>query len=186
MHSFKVGSTYSSFKTHASRKHPNWQADIENTVPFHEDPNELETPEPFGDHEQPASTSQSINNDAPSSEDDVPNGTLSIERTAALFLLTFKERYMLPQAAINFAVSAVNGIVTSACESIQQSLLTSINLPTDEISTHFEPEDPFASLQTEYQQTKFYRQVFGMVVSVVDNIIQFIISQRIIIMYRSQ
>ena len=25
LHSFKFGSTYSSFKTHANRKHPNWQ-----------------------------------------------------------------------------------------------------------------------------------------------------------------
>ena len=65
---------------------------------------------------------------------------------------------MLPQAAIDFAVGAVNGIVTNACE----SLLTRVNLPT----TDFELDDPFASLQTEYQQSKFYRQEFGMVVSV--------------------
>ena len=181
LYSFKVGSTYSSFKTHANRKHPNWQVEVETTVTYHDNPLEPPAPCSIDPTEDPLASSESsppindtpsasssalIDNDFSSLDGDVVNGRYSIDHTAALFLLTFKERYMLPQAAINFAVGAVNGIVTSACESVRQSLLTNTDLPTDKISSYLELEDPFASLQTEYQQTRFYCQVFGMVVSV--------------------
>ena len=97
---------------------------------------------------------------------DVPSSSTSVpcpERAAAMFLLTFKEKYMMPQAAINFATGAINGII----DSVRDSLLQSIQNDSDNISlpVNVQHEDPFSSLRTEYQQTKFYREEFGMIVS---------------------
>lgn len=184
MHSFKVGSTYSSLKTHAIRKHPNWQDELENiTNDSTLEPSPMETDQGSFDISTNHSTTQTVDTSSytdpadgqsticiPSLEGVCESGDkrLYAKRTAALFLLTFKERYKLPQASINFAVGAINGIVSSVGDSIQQSLKRSIDtsaITAEEISTHFEHEDPFASLQTEYQQSKFYRDEFGLVVS---------------------
>ena len=78
---------------------------------------------------------------------------VSAERTAAMFLLTFKEKYKLPQASIHFAVGAINQIVDRVCESIKEDV-------ENNEATRFQYQDPFASLQSEYQQTKFYHTEF--------------------------
>ena len=46
----------------------------------------------------------------------------SAEEAAALFLLTFKEQYKLPQRAINFAVGSISTILQSVCGTIQSCL----------------------------------------------------------------
>ena len=66
---------------------------------------------------------------------------------------------------INFAIRAINGIIGNVCNSLQHSLASTSTFCTEQISSQFEYEDPFASLQTEYQQTKFYREQFGLIVS---------------------
>ena len=103
----------------------------------------------------PASTAHDIEDsmDLSTSENCVDSsGVSSASTTAAMFLLTFKERYSLPQTAIDFAVGTINGIISSVCGSMSSS---------------GEFEDPFALLRTEYKQNKFYRDVFGLVVSLV-------------------
>ena len=80
----------------------------------------------------------------------------SAEHTAALFLLTFQEKYRLSQTATNFSVGSINSIVDSVLESIKESTEMDISF--------FSYSDPFSSLQTEYQQSKFYREQFGLVV----------------------
>ena len=88
------------------------------------------------------------------------------ERTAALFLITFQERYGLSQAAINFAVGSINGILDGVSESIHETAQGLMEAGSCSLDAAFkEREDPFASLQTEYKQLKFYREVFGLVVS---------------------
>ena len=44
------------------------------------------------------------------------------QRAAAKCLLTFKERYKLFQAAIDFAVNSVNQIVMCVCEEVKVSI----------------------------------------------------------------
>ena len=174
IHLFKVGSTYSSFKTHANRKHPKWKDEMENITP----PDGSVVPRnSLTSLEGRVALSVRIPNEESSFNDIdpvvVPGAVLdetssfhSPERTAAMFLLTFKEKYKLPQASINFAVSAINQIVVSVCESVKMSVKSSAQeLTNEEIASRIQCQDPFASLQTEYQQTKFYRDVFGLVVS---------------------
>ena len=181
-HKYKVGSTFSSFKTHASRKHPNWQDEIENvvtpggrteTISLHHDEG----------HHTDCDTLMPLNELYLHGDLDTANGAAgsmiaheeeqndchpSAERTAALFLLTFKEKYKLPQASVDFAVGAINEIVGSVCYSVKKSVESSFDssqmLTKEEVMEYIQHNDPFSSLQTEYQQTKFYRAEFGLVV----------------------
>ena len=55
------------------------------------------------------------------------------------------------------------------CKSVERSVLElAVECPAivrTRLAECFKHEDPFASLQTEYQQTKFYQEEFGLVVS---------------------
>ena len=86
------------------------------------------------------------------------------QKAAALFLLTFQERFKLSQSAINFAVGSINTIVDSVCKSVQSSLEGEVSA-TRLTESFDEREDPFAPLKTVYMQSKFYREHFGLVVS---------------------
>ena len=66
-----------------------------------------------------------------------------LQRTAALFLLTLKEKFKLTQTAVDFAMSSVK---------------TMMDLVTSN-AVH-----PFAGLETEYLQNNYYRNYFGLVV----------------------
>ncbi len=90
------------------------------------------------------------------------------ERAAGLFLLTLKEKYKLSQKAINFAVGSISTIVDSVTESIQDSVESALENGASiaDVAECFQHDDPFESLQTEYKQSKFYREEFGLVVSV--------------------
>lgn len=175
-HSFKFGSSFSSFKSHASRKHKNWQAVLDLEVDDAESsirsvsaavttfdsvpPGDVDLPllspvtnEPDLTMVQPSMSFVQDISDPNRSENSVESGVSPASKSAAMFLLTFKERYNLPQTAIDFAVGTINGIISNVCDSIQ-------------VPHACEVEDPFALLETEYKQNKFYRDVFGLVVSV--------------------
>lgn len=77
----------------------------------------------------------------------------SIEQSAALFLLTLKERYQLTQAAMDFAIRQVRNMFSIGIEDIQRSV--------DAVHVDI---DPFEHLETEYFQTKYYTEHFGLVV----------------------
>ena len=183
---YKAGSTFSSFKTHVNRKHPNWKDEIENMSPTeriitpavtsHRDESQntdrdalmpLNGEHPYGDLD----ISNHVAEPETACEQTTKNDHPAVERTAAMFLLTYKERFKLPQASIDFAVGAINGIVDSVCESVKksvESVFDSPQTPTKEdVMSCIQHDDPFSSLQTEYQQTKFYCAEFGLVVRVV-------------------
>ncbi len=167
VHSFKFGWRFSSFKSHASRKHKNWQecnvSTSAETVTLDYPTLPLEPLPHFSPvTSSPLSVAIPVNHADCSLPLSLPLSGMSAhcnesssfraQRTAASFLLTFKEQYKLPQTVINFAIGAINGLITDVSEAVRES-------PTSEY------ENPFASLQTEYKQSKFYREVFGLVVS---------------------
>ena len=97
-----------------------------------------------------------------------------LQRSAALFLLCLKERYEVTQTAVDFAVGQVQQMVAYTVEDIQSSVkncliphLQAKGLPVDllDIDECFGVPDLFCNLQTEYMQTKFYRENFNLVVS---------------------
>lgn len=85
------------------------------------------------------------------------SGSSSSKKAAALFILTFQERYKLSQKATNSAIGTVNTIVDSACEEVGNSLKE--RLPGADICDCLnQRESPFSGLDTEYKQSKYYRE----------------------------
>ena len=145
-HSFKFGSSFSSFKSHASRKHPNWQVSLEregstaitsatlDSVSAHPPCSDMDIPLLVPTYSPPTATVQPSVSTAHNIEDNVnpmnlatsgdcvdSSGASTATKTAAMFLLTFRERYSLPQTAIDFAVGTINGIISSVCSFNQLS-----------------------------------------------------------------
>ena len=177
-HSFKLGSTFHSFKSHASRKHPNWQEFVNDEVTAAAppppllspllDPDEadLSTVGGYSADEENTLCAIEAGAAAPVYSRETSTSRLCppAQKAAALFLLTFQERFKLSQSAINFAVGSINTIVDSVCKSVQSSLEGEVSA-TRLTESFDEREDPFAPLKTEYMQSKFYREHFGLVVS---------------------
>ena len=175
LHCFKSGATFQSFKTHAQRKHPFWKDIINDGGPtdlmnlsseishFQSSAEVVDQRSALTSACVPSSGTVTLFDRTPASMD--VQKILSPEHTAALFLRTFKEQYRLSQKAIDYAVGAVNTIVDSVCASVQETLQQSLVTTSAELEACFDHGDPFSELQTEYQQTRFYRQHFGLVVS---------------------
>ena len=97
-------------------------------------------------------------------------------RSAALFLLSMKEKYRLTQTCIDFAVSQVQEMITIVAEDLKHSIELSIQEQLSEkevalpdLAHCFKDINPFQSLETEYLQNKFYKDHFGLVVSLVNS-----------------
>ena len=102
LHSFKYGSTYSSFKTHASRKHPNWKQCL--SAETGSTPSQDTMPE---SEDIPVTLQEDITeirdvtmsrggSDASTAADSAVSISASsassiAQRTAAMFLLTFQD-----------------------------------------------------------------------------------------------
>lgn len=180
LHSFKSGMSFKSFTNHASRKHSNWPHCLSTTVPvcsaesvrdgFPGDEHDLLNDTEAAAHGLAEDSSMLVENGDILPEDltlvkSSVNNQPTTEKIAALFLLNFKERYKLTQTSINFAVGAINGILDGVCSTIQQKLQNSLEEGRYSPADHFHHDDPFDELQTEYQQSNFYQQEFGLIVS---------------------
>ena len=174
-HFFTFGATFSSFKTHASRKHPKWQEHINSSIvpasSSHTDVVEDSCTTTYACDDQTfiavpevpqMPCERALMNYLSASLNVAPR---SAEHTAALFLLNFQEKYRLSQRTIDFAVGAINSIVDTTLESVKEAIRNSLQqqLVTVDIDS-FTHNDPFGALQTQYQQAKFYREEFGLVV----------------------
>ena len=76
---------------------------------------------------------------------------------AGKFLLMLKERHRMSQTAITYAVESVRKIISCTFDNLKASAI-GVNIDSEDI-------DPFRGLETEYFQTKFYKDHFGLVVS---------------------
>ena len=90
-----------------------------------------------------------------------------------MLLLTLKEKYRLTQSAITFAVSQVRETMNYVVDDVRDVALTQIcqlGVLSEEQQTSLERvieyADPFAGLQSEYMQTKYYRENFNLVVRI--------------------
>ena len=87
------------------------------------------------------------------------------QRSAALFLLTMKEKHCLTQVALDFAVQQVREMVGYIIDDVKSNLREKLEGVDIDITGCFDATDPFVGLSTEYLQHKFYVQHFGLVVS---------------------
>ena len=159
-HSFVFGSTFSSFKSHMCRKHPNWQQCINESESLLSDaaPRVSVTLDAGCDGEVnpvvfPKSPnanvdlfSVSVLDPDPSSQ---PRLRRSAQEAAVLFLLTFKEQYKL----------AVGSMKSLLCSTLQESMLQQC------LGGNIHFQEHVYCLHAEYMQNSFYRDVFGLVVS---------------------
>lgn len=178
LHMFKHGSTFSSFKTHASRKHTDWRNRLLIPAPVHVV------------HTMTSNDNSQLTEASSSSEDSTevchhvtstPPSLMPVEHTesecrslipeenAALFLLSFKERFKLPQKALDFAIGSITSISEDLCDSVKTAMKVRLqekgssfsNSDIDECCTY---TDIFEGMMTEHLQSKFYKEHFGLVV----------------------
>ena len=173
---FKPGSTYSGFLTHCKRKHPGWRSYLaECTV--HDDDDGSHSPSDSDGSGDTNHDTMDIEEGAAmeviatdSHEEDIHDVDINV--IGAHFLLNLKERHKLTQVAIDYildAVSDLNEIITNKHKQIALRKLKELGYDTDVTSTLlnecFVPTNPFLHLRTEYEQTKFYKEHFGLIVS---------------------
>ena len=170
----------SSFKTHASRKHHSWQHKLITSQVGADLTSNAQT-----EGQQAVSTSQTSSNVqhepvtdetmdfsptvqtyAHSSDHSIETSKLSPEETAALFLLSYKEKFKLSQRAIDYAIGSVNSIAESVCDTIKARFhQKGSSFTMTDVEECCEYSDPFKNLTTEYLQTKYYKEHFALVVS---------------------
>ena len=96
-----------------------------------------------------------------------------LDSSAALFLLSLKEKYQIIQTALDFAVGQVQQMVAFAAEDIQNAVESRLHSYSEyssdipDLSECFKIQDPFRNLQNEYMQTKYYRENFDLIVSLI-------------------
>jgi len=81
-----------------------------------------------------------------------------IKRDAAKFILTLKEIYKPTQASLNYAIKAVDNLMFLSSKMAERSLAE---------GDQGQYSSLFDDLQTEYLQTKYFKENFGLIVSVV-------------------
>ena len=129
----------------------------------------------FGDSTITAATELCKNNTESSncnifSSQDYLCDSARLQRSASLFLLSAKECFHLTQSALNFVTQQVQQMVSFVVDDIEEAVKKYLNdcgvpMQNARLDAQFEVMcDPF-SLQTEYLQTKFYREKFNLVVS---------------------
>lgn len=104
-------------------------------------------------------------------EGDTAIHNVDINVMGARFLLNLKERHKLTQVALDYISEAVSELNEIIANKIKQTVSRKIEeLGYDVTSTLlndcFIPTDPFLHLRTEYEQTNFYKEHFGLIVSI--------------------
>ena len=97
-----------------------------------------------------------------------------MQKTAALYLLTLKERYKITQTTVDFVVSQTKHIVDNVVTDLRSAAekeIKKLSCLNDEdasgiLSVFTDVRDPFLGLETHYLQCKFYEEHFGFLVSI--------------------
>ena len=179
LHQFKVGSTLASFLTHCNRKHIKWRDKLAEEISTAE--SRFESGTAVEDEEMDFSRDETPIDDLFSEAASLDTDGISrtgitemaaaedIEAVAGRFLLMLKEKYRVTQASLYFTVDYVKEILQLLTNNIKQAVIDKlIEHGTNEsafLSDCFTQDSPFMNLKTEYQQTKFYKENFGYIVS---------------------
>lgn len=169
---FTTGSCFDAFRGHCIRKHHKWQQDFTPNL----DPTQDEE-DPIASTRRDCLSVPGINvedhthncEEASASYSDVFNGLdadeqpsltvqkESIKTDAAKFILALKETYKLTQASLDYTIKVVDKLMFLSSKIVEQSIAE---------GDSGQYLSPFDELQTEYQQTKYFKERFGLIVSV--------------------
>lgn len=162
--------TYSAVKSHLARKHRGVNMDEAVNSP-------IQSQEYYPDTCSSEISAVQLTNDDMMHHTANPQPLLTsqentLQRSAALFLLSLKEQHQNTQKAIDFAVGQVQQMMSYAIEDVKKSVMSTLQdhcpaMQSDipDISSCFEVPNPFEALHTEYLQTKYYKNHFNLVVS---------------------
>ena len=97
----------------------------------------------------------------------------SSKKHAALLLLTLKEKHRLTQVSVDFAVHQIESMVEYTVSDIKALVEEKIRehckafgVDVPDLNECFDNTNPFSGLESEYLQTKFYKENFDLIVSV--------------------
>ena len=107
---------------------------------------------------------------------DIPtNQSLTLQESTALFLMGLKEKHKLTQVALQGVIEGVTSLIQCHLDSLHTQVcqqLRSADTPETVIgslgslfSENGTAGQPFAGLETQHQQLKFYRTHFNLIVS---------------------
>ena len=153
-------SQYSSMVSHLSRKHRSSDVATATQPVTLQDQGDIFSPEPSTEgHADYLPVDPLLNR----------SEHFRLRRAAALFLLTLKEKYKLTQTTIDFAVCQVQHMVSYALQDmkdeVQQHVARTLGAELPDLIDIMDTSiDPFEGLQTEYMQTKFFRENFDLTV----------------------
>lgn len=175
-HLFKYGSPYSSYLTHCNRKHPKWRDQLVTRPPLQNISNHMHIENYHEILPEDDNIDQDDDNvDLDYDENVINTSTENAEEenlalVSAKFLLTLKENFRLTQVALDYTIESVIDIVKLTSHEIELSVKTKLqSLYPSEIpqtfSDCFVTVNPFEKLKTEYQQTQFYKEHLGLIVS---------------------
>lgn len=179
--SFKCGlggclrtfSRYSALQSHIARNHSKHDIPDVSLFGCHsvEQPSASPADETFSTNDFPSTDNAMIE----SGMEDRDEDAMDVEETrvrclrtaAAKFLLALKEQHRLTQVSINFLVDQVKLIVAGVVADIKETVHSKLteNGVTTTLYECFQEVNPFEGLDTEYKQTKFYKEHFNLVVS---------------------
>ena len=172
--------TLSGISSHLSRKHLTASEptdDSDNPCRFSTPPAASVSVMEYSEHEDSLPCSDSNSFGDPDIDMDCDNFPLTpcggARRSAALFLLTLKERFRATQTTVDFAVSQVNCIAKHIVEDIHSTVWSKLEEHFEDANSSLIPDltdcflvsDPFNGLDTHHKQDKFYKEHFKLVVS---------------------
>lgn len=158
--------TYSGWQSHVTRNHPGSNLSP-SPLPLRSAPevSPLEVEESTTPDEGPFEIEGAM--DVPLNMDEN-----RVSRSAALFLLSMKEKHRLTQTCIDYAVSQVHQMVEFIVEDLQSSVenaieqqLADYDVDVPNVSRCFSDINPFEGLETEHKQIKFWKKNFRLIVS---------------------
>ena len=92
------------------------------------------------------------------------------KRASALYLMKLKETRQLSQVALDDVVEGSRMIFTSTVQQLHSGVrakLASLGIDETKVDDVFtDVIDPFVDLETRYRQEKFFKEQFGLVVSI--------------------
>ena len=186
-HVFTRGASFDAFRGHCTRKHYNWQhgfiptigvevvgpdincctlsSDTSTsardvvTLAVSDDCNSTDQDMDDNDFNMPHSV------DNPNEYESESTSPDDVKIAAAKFILTLKEKFKLTQASPDYTIKAVEEMMLLSANVHRQSFVENRELAFVPFDQQSSLANPFLGLKTEYQQTKFFKENFGLIVS---------------------
>ena len=177
---FTTGASFDAFRSHFSRYHDGriehcmpteltgLVGDRDSEVEFHSVTTDVEE-NMDTDSVYPNSAEEFVHLESESDNDNERD----VQLAAAHFILILKEKFKLTQTSLDYAIKGIEDITMLSANRMKCSVMRLLNKSGFSINAELEaelydylnPPSPFASLKTEYQQNRFFKENFGLIVS---------------------